>query len=43
MRHSFLSSKYANMPSIKDLEETAKNMGHSVPQMLEYIKHEQDE
>lgn len=43
LRHSFLSSKFANMPSIKDLEETAKNMGHSVPQMLEYIKHEQAE
>ena len=38
LRHSFLTEKYKNMPMLKEMEETAKNMGHSVLQDLEYRK-----
>ena len=39
IRHSFLSEKYKDMPKIEDMEKTAKAMGHSVNQALEYVKH----
>jgi hypothetical protein len=40
LRHSFITDKYANKPitNLKDMTETAKEMGHSVNQALEYIK-----
>lgn len=38
LRHSFLSDKYKNLPSLNDLEEEAKEMGHSLKEHLEYIK-----
>ena len=38
LRHVYLSSKYADMPSITELESTANKLGHSVSTMLEYIK-----
>ena len=38
LRHIFLSDKFASMPSIIELQKTASAMGHSIPQMLEYIK-----
>jgi len=38
LRHSYLSDKYKDIPKLLDLEETAKNMGHSVNEALEYIK-----
>ena len=40
LRHSFLSEKYKDMPSLNDLEEEAKAMGHSLKEHLEYIKQE---
>lgn len=38
LRHSFLSEKYKNMPSLTELETEAKAMGHSLTEHLEYIK-----
>lgn len=38
LRHSFLSSKYKDMIPLKELEEEAKEMGHSLVEHLEYIK-----
>jgi len=38
LRHIYLSEKYANVPSLKDMKETASKMGHSVSQALEYVK-----
>ena len=40
LRHSFLTDKYLNKPmtNLKDMNETAKEMGHSVMQALEYVK-----
>lgn len=38
LRHSFLSDKYKNMPSLNELEDEAKEMGHSLKEHLEYIK-----
>lgn len=38
LRHSFLSDKYKNLPSLNELEEEAKEMGHSLKEHLEYIK-----
>ncbi len=38
LRHSFLSDKYKNLPSLIELEEEAKEMGHSLKEHLEYIK-----
>jgi len=38
LRHIYVSHKYANMPSLKDLQETASAMGNSPMQMLAYLK-----
>ena len=38
LRHSYITEKYKNMPALKELLETSKDMGHSVLQHLEYIK-----
>ena len=38
LRHIFLTSKLGDVPPLKQLEELAENMGHSVSQQLEYIK-----
>ena len=40
LRHSFLTDKYLNKPmtNLKDMNETAKEMGHSAMQALEYVK-----
>ena len=40
LRHIYLSAKFKNMPSVKELKKTADNLGHSVSTMLEYIKEE---
>lgn len=37
LRHIWVSSKYADMPSLKELAETADAMGHSIQQNLQYI------
>lgn len=40
LRHSFITDKYLNngFSSLKDMSETAQDMGHSVMQAMEYIK-----
>lgn len=39
LRHAFLTHYYnGKMPSLEDMTETAKEMGHSVEQALKYIK-----
>jgi len=42
LRHSFLSEKYKNMPSLTELQEEAKAMGHSLTEHLTYIKKDDD-
>ena len=39
LRHIFLTTKYGDIPKIKEMENTAAAMGNSIPTMLEYIKH----
>jgi hypothetical protein len=39
LRHIYLSDKLKNVPSLKDLKQTAEEMGHSVKEALEYVKH----
>lgn len=39
LRHSFLSDKYKDI-NIRDMEETAKALGHSVAQQMLYVKKE---
>jgi ribosomal protein L12E/L44/L45/RPP1/RPP2 len=43
LRHSFISSKYENIPALKEILDTAEQMGHSVLQSLQYIKRESKE
>ena len=38
LRHSFITDKYKNMPALKELQEEATEMGHSLKEHLEYIK-----
>ena len=39
LRHSYLSQRFADGKiSLKELSATAKNMGHSIEQSLEYVK-----
>lgn len=38
LRHSYLTNKYGNIPALKDMLETADNMGHSLDQAFEYVK-----
>lgn len=38
LRHSFLSEKYKDLPAVKELEERAEAMGHTVEQALLYVK-----
>jgi len=38
LRHSFITEKYKNMPSLENLQEEATAMGHSLKEHLEYIK-----
>lgn len=38
LRHSFVTEKYQNIPSLQELSDTAGAMGHSILQHLEYIK-----
>jgi len=39
LRHIYLTNKLGNIPRIQELEQLASDMGHSVSQQLEYIKH----
>jgi len=43
LRHIFVTDKFKDLPSINELQETAKRLGHSVPQMLQYIKQDTEE
>lgn len=38
IRHIYLSDKFENMPAIRELKETAEELGHSTNQLLQYIK-----
>lgn len=38
LRHSFVTEKYKDMPSLQELQEEASDMGHSLTEHLEYIK-----
>jgi hypothetical protein len=38
LRHIYLSEKYKDLPALNEMKETAREMGHSVGQALEYIK-----
>lgn len=38
LRHIYLTNKYKDIPALQDMQKTAEEMGHSVPQALEYIK-----
>lgn len=38
LRHIYLSSVLEKVPPLEQLQELAKQMGHSIPQQLEYIK-----
>jgi integrase len=40
LRHSFISHKYKDIPKLKDMIQTAHEMGHSLNQALEYIKND---
>lgn len=38
LRHIYLSSQYKDIPALKKMDQTAKEMGHSTDQALEYVK-----
>lgn len=40
LRHSYITEKYLDkpMPTVKEIKQTAEDMGHSMTQALEYIK-----
>lgn len=38
LRHSYITDKYKDVPSVKDMQDTATKMGHSVRTALTYIK-----
>ena len=40
LRHIYLTNKYKNLPALKDMEQTATEMGHNLSTALTYIKHE---
>jgi len=40
LRHIYLTSKYGDIPALKEMEKTADAMGHSVGEALQYIKKE---
>lgn len=39
LRHIYLSDKLKDIPKLNELQELAKDMGHSVEEQLQYIKH----
>jgi integrase len=43
LRHSFLSEKYKDLPGVRELEERAADMGHTVEQALLYVKRDAPE
>lgn len=43
LRHSFLSEKYKDLPAVRELEERAEAMGHTLEQALLYVKRDAPE
>lgn len=43
LRHIYLTSYYTEKQRLKDMSQTAKNMGHSVTQALAYVKNPAEE
>jgi len=39
LRHIYITDKLGHIPSLEDMQNMAEDLGHSVPMMLEYIKH----
>lgn len=39
LRHIFISDRLKDIPALKDLQTMAADMGHSVEEQLQYIKH----
>jgi hypothetical protein len=39
LRHIYLSDIYKDVPALKQMQERASEMGHSLSQSLEYVKH----
>lgn len=39
LRHIFLSDKLKDLPKLEELQKLSKDMGHSISEQLEYIKH----
>jgi len=39
LRHIYISSKLQDVPALNDLKQMATDMGHSVTEQLQYIKH----
>jgi len=38
LRHIYLTEQYKNVPAIADMQELAREMGHSTNQAMEYVK-----
>jgi integrase len=38
LRHSYLTNKYGNIPALKDMLDTAEDMGHDIETALTYVK-----
>ena len=38
LRHSLITEKYKNLPSLEEMKEDAERNGHTLMQELEYIK-----
>ena len=39
LRHIFLSDKLKNVPKLTDLQDTARDMAHSLSEQIRYVKH----
>jgi len=39
LRHIYISSKLQDVPALNDLKQMATDMGHSITEQLQYIKH----
>ena len=43
LRHSFITSKYENMPQLNNIIQEANEMGHSLTEHLQYIKRDEEQ
>jgi hypothetical protein len=39
LRHIYLSDKLKDVPKLQELEKLAADMGHSLKEQMEYVKH----